>query len=323
MYARKRDTPTEQPSTPIKQISNKPPLTPTKLNLGSKQKEPIDIHELMRQQMEEDITLELKQDKFAADCARPRVRSDNVKIDTHELLKKQMFEETPDDPVPSKFVRGMTNYDIYFELDSFYALTQSIPGIGLYIWQLNVGNTQNNLIGISENLFNITELQTSGFILPAPVDIPYVVNSPIALPSTGLILSQNATLPVNSAPAYNPLTQFPYGNRIAIDIKETTGVNVRGFNQSNITFEYRLKALDEVADNRIEAIPFANTTFGDIYKFRQPVNLERLSFQFRNPVDPLILPKAVYSVVSNTEDDNVYFSPSLSFNFQENNQLPL
>jgi hypothetical protein len=90
--------------------------------------------------------------------------------------------------------------DVYLVLDSHRKLQSSDLGRGTFRWHLMVqGATGDDVIGTSDTLDNIVQVQISAFAMPTPPEVPYVLTAPEA-GSGRLTLVQNNDRPAAEAP---------------------------------------------------------------------------------------------------------------------------
>jgi hypothetical protein len=262
----------------------------------------------------------------------------NIPINVHELLKQQIYSEqiTPGSRNPANqnndymyFAQGRPYSaqtfgvsDSYLMLDSF---TKSLSGSiqnGELSWNIQIQGSTNldqNIIGSRNLLGNVIEIELGAFSLPLLREVTYPLDGPNPIQISNMSLIQNnATassdfnlapylqpeqIPVFAPPSLpppptlstpqipwlnNPLTQTPFGGQITIQIKEA---GTQAYNGGNTTsfhhFVYQLQ-YDTVSNgtspNLINAVPVNN-----LFIFTEPIiDFPSISLVFRNPDNPII-----------------------------------
>ena len=204
----------------------------------------------------------------------------NKKIDTHEILKSEMFRTDIAGEMNhfEKSRAGPVMYGEaprYINLDSALKNGSSNPANGLFSFNFmiqGVSDYTNQVIGVSDKLETVTEIQFGSFYIPTPLDNSYVTNA------TGTNLGLPTLTPNGGAPPAGTLSQIPYGGRVVVEIRELG----RQFISDDLNVRHHIEFTSTVQSNGTTLLtPIDNF---DTYVFTDPVSsIHGMSLIFRNP----------------------------------------
>lgn len=189
--------------------------------------------------------------------------------------------------------------DQYIVLDSFMKQRDSNTEGGEFKWTFAIqGQTRDQMIGVTDKLNDIIEIEISEFYLTVPDDIKYEVSTELPAPITGIdkltLLSprNDFSAPALSADLYpnlevttpwihNPYSQTPFSGRFTIQIKEFGRQAYSDINGAYHHFEFitSYPKSYKAAPNMLLAEPTTKK-----FIFTEPIrNIESMTLVFRDP----------------------------------------
>ena len=233
-----------------------------------------------------------------------------------EIMKDSMNEHLD---VPQK-IRPPTSHvltspsvtwgvsDQYVILDSSVRATESDPASGLYVFKfMTQGTTGANIIGISDTMNSIQEIQFYQFYGPTPAPYNYIFNDPPLIPTLPRLIAGVPPAGVGN-PVSATMGQMPMANRISIFIKEISRQSYS--DTDNVRHHVEFDVTVAPTGDRALYTPVRNL---EKFIFTEPITaIESMSLQFLNPVRPLVYlsesPPVLIRVVVN--------GPNIVFQFE-------
>lgn len=285
----------------------------------------VDIHELQREMMADDVRQEraLTSQALAGKTGRSgrggaivgrqptQGRRENFngsprraaeRIDVHELLKQEAFsasESSCDDhfeknrPCPSA-VYGVS--DQYMVLDSFEKVETSTPEKGEFKFNFMVqGVTRDQNIGVKDKLDTIIGIQVCSFCIPLlpfdDFDPATIIALNPALSALGL--TANGPLPATGDAATNAQSQTPFCSRVTMYLKEIGLQSYSDADNRRHHFEFQAEpegapTTTSPSGDRLRLTPLEKCEY---FLFTDPIqDVHGLTVCFYNPGNTLRFP---------------------------------
>lgn len=233
-------------------------------------------------------------------------------IDPKEILKQEMFYSDIKG-ADSHFEKSRPNNILYGVADRYILLDSALKSIGgsnlsrgIFQFQFmtqGVSRFQDQTIGISDKIENVTEIEISPFYIPTPLDNPYILNNGN---NTGLpVLTSNG-----GQPPAGTLSQTPYENKVTIEIQELG----RQFISDDLNVRHHLEFYSTINNNGTTLLT-PDDNFSK-FIFTDPVNsIQGMTIIFRNPYNNISFLPDVFT----TPDLSVVVGAGQLLTFQFNN----
>jgi hypothetical protein len=243
---------------------------------------------------------------------------------------KQNFESRPTIRTIEKFSGNKPDTpwgisDVYVVLDSFEKIETSNTRNGELKFNLGSSRyTQNQVIGMSGDLYRIIDAKIGAFTMPVAPKLPYITNDnvdqygvPQAVPNSDLPrLTENGAPPEdNTNLTGSSQSTVAFGGRLSLEMVETNAQSIIGLNNTNFHFE--LVATNATYLNQIEVEPIRGW---ETFEFTKPINsLTNLTVNIRNPDTGVFLSPDVLYNVEPFITENTAGIPVLAFRVKRQN----